>query len=140
MSLKIYIDTNIFLNSILNRDNEISKEVLYFLEAKNFEIVLNDISIINIHYYISKDKQFNSQNVKQYINTFLEEYTIVSADTELLKKSLHSTFKDFEDGVQYYCAKEIKADLIITNDKKGFIDSDIETINANNFYHQYVKS
>ena len=35
MSLRIYIDTNVFLNSILNRDNGISNEILSFLESKD---------------------------------------------------------------------------------------------------------
>jgi len=137
MSLKVYIDTNIFLNSILNRDNEISKKVLYFLKEKDFEIILNDISIINIHYYVEKDYDF--EIAKKHIKLFLEEYTIISATTELLNKAVSSDFKDFEDGVQYFCAKEYGADLIITNDKKGFRNSDIETINSTKFYDKYVK-
>ena len=32
MNLKIYIDTNIYINSILNRDNGISQDVLVFLD------------------------------------------------------------------------------------------------------------
>ena len=32
MSIKIYIDTNIYLNSILNRDEKISQKVLSFKE------------------------------------------------------------------------------------------------------------
>ena len=55
MSLKVYVDTNIFLDAILNRDENISKEVLFFLEEKNFEIILNNISIINIHYFTSSN-------------------------------------------------------------------------------------
>jgi predicted nucleic acid-binding protein len=139
MSLKVYVDTNVFLDSILNRDNGIAREVLYFLEDKNFEIILNDVSIINIHYFSSKDKKLNSETVKKYIGLFLEEYTIISANTELLKSALYSKFSDFEDGVQYFCAKEIGADLIISKDKKGFKESDIEKINPVDFYNEYIK-
>jgi len=137
MSLKIYIDTNIFLNAILNRDNEISKRVLYFLEDRGFDIILNDISIINIHYYVQKDYTFDI--AKQHIQIFLDEYTIVSATDKLLSSALNSNFKDFEDAVQYFYAKEYKSDLIITNDKKGFKNSEIEMISANDFYLKYVE-
>ncbi|MFK5975159.1 MAG: PIN domain-containing protein [Sulfurovum sp.] len=138
MSLKIYIDTNIFLNAILNRDNNISKKVLSFLEDRGFDIILNDISIINIHYYVQKD--YNFDIAKQHIQVILDEYTIISATDRLLSLALNSNFKDFEDAVQYFCAKEYQSDLIITNDKKGFKNSEIETISANDFYFQYVEN
>ncbi|MDQ1297817.1 MAG: hypothetical protein QG558_355, partial [Campylobacterota bacterium] len=76
MGLKIYVDTNIFLDSILDRDNGIARQVLFFLEDRNFEIILNDISIINIHYFARKGLE--TQKLQGYINTFLDEYTIVS--------------------------------------------------------------
>jgi len=139
MSLKVYVDTNVFLDSILNRDNGVAREILYFLEDKKFEIILNDVSIINIHYFSSKDKGLTPQNIKKYIGLFLEEYTIISANVELLKNALYSNFSDFEDGVQYFCAKEIGADLIISKDKKGFKESDIEKINPLDFYNAYIK-
>lgn len=140
MSLKIYVDTNIFLNAILNRDNNISKDVLCFLKDKNFDIILNNISIVNIHYFASKDKDLTKNMVKEQINIFLEEYIICSADTNILQTALNSNFDDFEDGVQYFCAKDIGADLIITNDKKGFLNSEIDIITSKDFYDEYVNN
>ncbi|MCX6077234.1 MAG: PIN domain-containing protein [Campylobacterales bacterium] len=137
MSLKIYIDTNIFLDSILDRDSGIARKVLLFLGEKNFEIILNDISIINIHYFSRKG--IEPKKLKEYINTFLDEYIIVSVDEDILRNAINSDFKDFEDAVQYFCAKEKKARLIITNDKKGFQNSNIDTISSSDFYNQYVQ-
>jgi len=140
MSLKVYVDTNIFLDAILNRDNNVSKEVLFFLEEKNFEIILNNISIINIHYFASKDKNMNNIMVKKHINLFLDEYTIFSAEREILQTALNSNFDDFEDGIQYFCAKSIGADFIITNDKKGFLDSTLDVITSKDFYNEYINN
>ena len=138
MSLKIYIDINIFLDSILNRDKGIADEVLSFLEEKDIEIVLNDLSIINIHYFAEKGLKSKLDLLKTKINTFLDEYVIVPVDKDILKEALNSDFIDFEDGVQYFCAKKIGADLIITNDKKGFKSSDIDTISSLDFYDRYI--
>lgn len=38
MSLKIFIDTNIYMNSIEDRDNGISKSVLVFLQQTDVEL------------------------------------------------------------------------------------------------------
>ena len=54
MSIKVYIDTNVYLNSLQERDEGISKKVLTFLEARDIKIFVNDLSIINIHYITRK--------------------------------------------------------------------------------------
>ena len=138
MSLKIYIDTNIFLDSILKRDNGVAEEIFIFLEEKNVDIILNDICIVNIHYFAKKSLE-SLTLLKDKINTLLDEYKIVSANEKLLRKALNSDFIDFEDAIQYYCAQKANAQLIITNDKKGFKNSKIETINSYDFYNKYVK-
>ena len=42
-----------------------------------------------------------------------------------------TSFKDYEDALQYVCAKKVGADFIVTNDK-GFISPDIQVKNTNN--------
>lgn len=137
MTLKIYIDTNIFLDFILKRDNGISREILYYLHSKDFIVALNDISVVNIHYFAKKNLKM--EEVKDFIDVILDTCLIVSVDKNILKTSINSNFIDFEDAVQYFCAKSIDADLIITNDKKGFRDSRIDTITSQNFYKRYIR-
>jgi len=138
MNIKIYIDTNIFLDSILNRDEGIADELFTFLEANNVTIILNDISVINIHYFAKKELKGNLELVENYLNRMLDEYLIFSVDEHLLRTALNSSFSDFEDGVQYFCAKEAKADLIISNDKSGFKNSDIEAMKSRDFYERFI--
>ena len=137
MSIRIYIDTNIYLNSILNRDDGISKEILSFLAGVDVELYLNDISIINIHYIIRKS--FDREGVIDELRTIQKENNLVSVDDEVIDSALDSSFKDFEDAVQYFCAKKINAELIITDNVKDFKLSDIRVISAKEFHKKYVK-
>lgn len=137
MSVKIFIDTNIYLNSILNRDEGISKELLSFLSEVDVEIYLNDISIINIHYIIRK--KFDKDYVKNELKTIQQEHGLVSVDKEIIEEALESPFKDFEDAVQYFCAKRIDAELIITDNIADFKHSNIEVISAKDFYQKYIE-
>ena len=136
MSIKIFIDTNIFMNSIENRDSWISKDILLFLKRINADSYLNDLSIINI-YYITR-KSTNREKIKVSLETILAEQNIVSIDREIIENALNSNFKDFEDGVQYFCAKKIEADLIITDNKTDFINSDIKVMTAKEFAEKYM--
>ncbi len=137
MSIRIYIDTNIYLNSILNRDKGISKEILSFLAGVDVELYLNDISIINIHYIIKKS--FDREGVIEELRTIQQENNLVSVDEEIIENSLDSEFKDFEDAVQYFCAKKIDAELIITDNIRDFKLSDIRVISAKDFYKEYIE-
>jgi len=136
MSTKIYIDTNIYLNSILNRDDNISKEVLSFLSEVEVELYLNDLSIMNIHYIIQK--KLDRDDVKSELKIIQNEHSLVSITKEIINNALDSQFKDFEDGVQYFCAKSVEAELIITDNLKDYKYSDIRVISAKDFYESYV--
>ena len=137
MNLKIYIDTNIYINSILNRDNGVSQDVLVFLNNAKVNVFLNDISVINIHYIIKKYLDRNT--IKQELKVIRKEHYLVSVDNDIIDSAFDSDFKDFEDGIQYYCAKKIGADVIITDNKKDFKTSDIQVITAKEFYDEFIK-
>jgi len=123
---KVYIDTNVYINSIENRDEGISKSLLAFL-----------IPIINIH-YIAKKKR-TREEITQILKIILQKQEIVSIDRYIIEDSLNSNFKDFEDGVQYFCARRIDADLIITSNKKDFTHSEIEVQTPLEFYNSYMR-
>jgi predicted nucleic acid-binding protein len=135
--MKIFIDTNVFLDALLNRDQELSKKVIQYLEKQDIEISLSDISLINIVYIIRKD--FSKDEIKEIVNILLKRHEIICANEKIIKNANNSNFLDFEDGVQYFCAKEIDADLIISNNKKDFIESDIFVLRADEFYTLYMK-
>ena len=116
--MKIFIDTNVFLDALLNGDKGLSKKLIQHLEKQNIEISLSDISVINIAYIIRKD--FSKNEITEIDNILLKKHIIVCASEKIIEDANNSKFKDFEDGVQYFCAKEIEADLIISNNKKDF--------------------
>ena len=136
MSVKIYIDTNIYLNSILNRDKNISRDMFIFLSEMDVELYLNDLSIMNIHYIIRK--KFDRDFIKKELKMIQSEHNLVSIDREIIENALDSEFKDFEDGVQYYCAKRVNADVIITDNIKDFKLSDIKVMSAKEFHNEFI--
>ncbi len=138
MNIKIFIDTNIFLNAVLDRDNGISREIFYFLESKDIKVILNDISIINIHYFLTKSKTVSKEDIRKHIKQLINTNIIVPASEMILNSAIDSDFDDFEDSVQYFCAKELNVDLIISDDKKGFLLSDIRVFTSKEFYERYI--
>ncbi|MBU1668754.1 PIN domain-containing protein [bacterium] len=136
MSFRVYIDTNVFLDSYLKRDNGFANRVFSFLENREIEIYLNDISIINIAYILKKE--FSNDEIKEKIDFMTKQYNVICASSTIIEDANNSDFKDFEDGVQYFCAKKIKADLIISRNKKDFETSDIDVLKPNEFTVLYI--
>jgi len=62
--------------------------------------------------------------------TELNEWTdIIDVSKDIINKSLKSDFKDFEDAIQYNCAKSLnKIDFIVTRDTKDFKTSSLPAL------------
>ncbi len=118
-----YIDTNILLNMFLDRDNGISKQLFNKLVENKSNIYINDISIINTHYIISKYS--TDENAIKAVKYLQLACSLISVDSYIIEKAVTSKFSDFEDAVQYYCAKKIDANMIITQNIKDYKNSKI---------------
>jgi len=133
----IFLDTNILLNSFLNRDDDISSRVIAFLLEKEYEIYINSISIINVDYHLKKS--FSIKRRKKTIEFLIGHFDLLQSDKEVFQNALDSDFSDFEDGVQYFSSKNVDTEIIITDDKKGFKNSEIPVFKANDFFEKFVK-
>lgn len=47
-------------------------------------------------------------------------FRVAAVDEKVIDLSLASTFKDFENAVQYYSALHVKADCLITGNKSDY--------------------
>ena len=72
------------------------------------------------------------------LRTLREENDLVSVDGWVIDHALESKFKDFEDAVQYFCAQKVQAELIITDNVKDYLLSDIAVMTAKDFYEKYA--
>ena len=135
---RIYFDTNIFIDILLDRDlSNISFDILK-KALEESELFMSTLSI-HISYYICKIK-LNSETdtkVKELINAI----NLIPLDESIVNQSLYSFVTDFEDTLQYYSALSADCDYILTRDKKDFfrikesIPSKIEIIDSLNTSH-----
>ncbi len=137
MSLKAYIDTNVYMDFLEDRNgSQVAREVMFFLERKGVQIYVNDISIINIHY--ATRKTIDREVIKVEIKKILNKHELVSIDKHIIENAFDSDFKDFEDGVQYFCARRVNADFIITRNINDFQSSEIKVMTPQDFYNEYI--
>jgi predicted nucleic acid-binding protein len=133
--VKIFLDTNVFLDIALKRAN--FQEALLILKAvKNelFEGVVADISIVNIHYIASK----SGGDVNAYLQMIENYFSIVGADNRIVREALALNNSDIEDNIQYLLAHSVDCEVIVTNDK-GFYRDEIELLNSFEFVEKFLK-
>ena len=133
--MKIFIDTNIFLDLILKR-KYYKEAMLIFngIEQNRFTGYIADITILNIDYIAKKQVQ----DIREFLNVVNKTFVISGATNSMIKKALEIKNNDLEDNIQYLIAKEQNCKLIITNDKK-FINKDLKVIGSEEFYNEYLQ-
>ena len=132
---KVYLDTNILIDILLDRDLEhISiNKITPFL--KQSQVYMSTLSV-HITYYILKIKPDTSMHKKSM--ALINRINLIPLSKEIINQSLNNFSIDFEDTLQYYSALDQNCDYILTRDKKNFnkikelIPSRIEIIDTLN--------
>jgi predicted nucleic acid-binding protein len=77
--------------------------------------------------YVARHKMHGEAlyNCLERINAFID---VESMDSETLKKAISIRAKDFEDALQYVCAKDSGCEFIVTRNKKDFNFSKIRVV------------
>ncbi|MBS1747088.1 MAG: PIN domain-containing protein [Bacteroidetes bacterium] len=117
----IFLDTNVLIDFLANRKPfsiDVAKLFNYSFH-KEINIYISAVSYNSI-YNILRQSCSHNETIK--ILSELNEWTdIIDVTKDIIYKSLKSGFKDFEDAIQYNCAKSISnIDFIVTRDTKDF--------------------
>ena len=120
---KIFLDSNIILDYLTNRPPfSIDAAILFELaNQQKLTIFVSSLSINNINYFVSRLE--SKSKALKVIHQLMPLVEILPVGKSTVEKSLHSKFKDFEDGLQNFCAEEGGLTTIITRDAKDFAKS-----------------
>lgn len=122
----IFLDTNILIDFFADRkpfSTEAAKLFNYSFKEK-INIYISAVSYNNIYYVLRQS--FSHLETIKMLSELNEWADIIDVSKEVIKKALKSDFKDFEDAIQYNCAKSFnKIDFIVTRDTKDFKTSSL---------------
>ena len=132
--MKIFVDTNIFLDLILQREHyDKSLLILNAIEKKLFSGVVLDISILNIDYIAKKQ----IKDIKDFLKLINKQFEVVGATNAMIEDALEIDNNDLEDNLQYIVAKHLDCELIITNDKR-FLVREVVILSSSEFVDKYL--
>jgi predicted nucleic acid-binding protein len=114
---KLYLDTNIFIDILIDRDleNLSLKMITPYLE--NSQVYMSVLSV-HITYYSLRVKGDSPEH--EMIKRLLSLINIIPLDPSIMRESLNNFKTDFEDTLQYFSALSEECDYIVTKDIKDF--------------------
>ncbi len=140
MANKVYLDTNIFIDLLdaTRPYSQASWTLVRKMTADATLLAINSDSITNAFYILSRHKIYSPHELLALMKKSVMLFDVVAVEQEEVLAALtlceddNTKFKDYEDALQYVCAKKIASDLILTNDK-GFVILDIEVSGTKDF-------
>ena len=127
--MRILIDTNVILDALTGRQPHFddSDKIIKLCADKEVQGYLAAHSISNIFYILRKDLSIEDR--RTVLLNLCEILEVEGVDSRKVKSALNrGDFKDLEDCIQDECAAAIKADYIVTRNKKDFENSTVPAI------------
>lgn len=124
--MKILVDTNVFLDFLLNRDlqGEDAESFFKICRSKNHSIYLTSMQLRDIEYFAHR--QFhNSKDAKKILEitySLITKCLSLSADNAI--NSIYADYKDFEDQLLIEAAEENLMDCIVTDNINDFVNNE----------------
>lgn len=100
-------------------------------------MVVSPNSFATVNYVLSKFE--GSKIAREKLRKFKVLSEISSLGEHPIEKGLNSSFKDFEDALQYFSATESDCEIIITRNGKDFKKSLLPTMTPDEFLKSLAK-
>ena len=122
----VFLDTNILVDLLANRQPfyKYALQLFTFAEKNKVKLFTSSHSIATTHYLL---KKFISEDELRKLLLSLTDFVeVTSVDLNVIRKSLLSDHRDFEDAIQIFAAESIpRLDFIVTRNLKDFKNSAI---------------
>ena len=125
MNRKIFIDSDIILDLLCKCDPfySFAAEVFTLGDTKKIELVTTSLVFANVFYILRK--LLGIEKAKELLRKLRIIISVVSVDEKVVDLALNSKFTDFEDGLQYFTARENDIKIILTRNVKDYKEKDL---------------
>src|SRR5690606_15056122 len=117
----VFVDTNVIVDLLAERPPFSKYAIELFAMAENGDVLLytSSHSIATTHYLLKK--HVGEKELRAILYSLLDFISPIAIDISILKRSLLSNHKDFEDAIQIDAASSIpELDFIVTRNLKDF--------------------
>ena len=134
--MRILIDTNILLDHALARMDffDEAERVLKVCVRSDNETLVTFHTITNAYYVMNRG--LDDAAVRKYLTDLAAWVKLTPNNLEQVREALKFS-GDLEDDLQWMGARDGKADVIVTRDVKGFVQSSVIVMDPTDFLSNY---
>ena len=134
---RVFIDTNILLDLLLERQPWVQQASVLFSMADRKELDLLCCSLsFSTAVYLMHRLKYSRKEIITKLTIAKSLCTVTTVDSSVIDRVLQSDFSDLEDGMQYYSALAANAEVIVTRNEKDYILSNIPVLSPTEFLNE----
>jgi len=125
MSKEVFIDTDIVLDLLCKREPfyPYAAEVFTLGDKGTLTLVTTPLVFANVFYILRK--LLGIEKAKDLLRKLRIMMGIVEIDEKIVDLALNSSFSDFEDGIQYFTAREHGIQHLLTRNLRDYKGSEL---------------
>jgi len=125
MNKKVFIDSDVILDLLCKRYPfyEFAAEVFTLGDTKKIDLLTTSVVFANVFYILRK--VLGLDTAKELLRKLRLMIGVVSVEEKIVDLALNSKFSDFEDGLQYFTARENGIGILLTRNVKDYKEKDL---------------
>jgi predicted nucleic acid-binding protein len=133
MTRRVLVDTDIILDLFLFRQPFFPAAADFFLLIQSGEIegCVTPVILSNLFYILRKE--LTTQGALEVLRKLRRITRVIPVDEQMIDLALDSSFKDFEDAIQYYAASAQSLEAVVTRDKQDYRSAKLPILTAEEF-------
>lgn len=137
--MKLFLDTNVILDVVLNRQNfcEQAQKILQLSIDGECELCASDVTFTTVSYYARKNR--TREQLYEVLRTLRELIVVAPTGRESIDWAISQEWKDFEDAVQYYAAFRAGADYVVSRNVRDYPYDDVPAVTPNDILAMFHK-
>lgn len=130
---KVFLDTNIVADLFLKREPFCQNSLKLFTLGfhKKITLYVSSLSYATLAYLCRKMKKEERVLLFEKLRSLTVTTTV---DRQTVDMALVSGFDDLEDAMQYYSAISSKVDVVLTRNKKDFVEANVPVMTPDEFF------
>jgi predicted nucleic acid-binding protein len=137
--MKVFLDANILV-SVLNKEYPLfthTSRILSLSDNRKFHLYTSPVCLAIAFYFA--EKKYGSVAAKGKIHLLSKHINSTTINNRIVSHALEDKrVLDFEDGLEYYSAKDSNCQCIVTQDVHDFHFSEIEVLTAEGFFETFL--
>jgi predicted nucleic acid-binding protein len=130
----LFIDTDVIIDFLIDRKPYSREAAILFtlIEQKKLRGYSSSLTFSNLYYILRKVQTHNK--VISKLDSLSKILNILKVEEQTIKNAINSGFPDFEDSIQYFCARDNRRiSVIITRNTKDYRNSEIPVMTPGDY-------